>query len=163
MKKGPRYTIPPHPLFFGSLLFCSFLSGFGAMLGMRSTVSLVADPWFICLVSAIGAVIFSRNYVLDETGFTERILFFPRYKFRWESVGEVLVCEKSNDDERTRGMCIFVVTMRACDKFDPKRETIGDYVKRYRSFVTKIVVSKRKKQRYITMFEKTFGAVIVFD
>lgn len=163
MSNRQRYIIPPNPLRFGALLVCFVGSAIGTALGMRTSSSVVADPWFICIVTAIELIIFSKNYVLDKNGFTERILLFPHNRVCWERVAEVLVFEKSNDDERTKGECIFVITMRACDRFDPEQETIGAYVKRYKSFVTKIVVSKRKKDSYITMFEETFGAVVNYE
>ena len=163
MRNTQRYIIPPDPLRFGALLVCFFGTLPGAILGARSSSVVIADPWFICLVAGIEAIIFSKNYIFDDNGFTERILLFPRHRFSWKNVGEVLVFEKSNDDPRTKGECIIVITSSGCERFSPERETIGAYIKRYTGFVTKIVVSKKKKERYIAMLEDTFGTVVVFE
>ena len=158
-----QHVIPPYAIRFYGLLICFIASGIGTLLGVELHARRVAEPWLICIVSGIGMIVYSKSYVLYKTGFTERILWIPYRHNSWEFVGEVLVFEKSTTGVRSFGECVFVITSSGCKPFDPEKETIDAYIKRYKDFVTTIVVSKRKKADYIAAFEETIGSVSVFD
>ena len=74
--KKQKYIIPPYPIKFYGLLIGAIISAIMAINGVKFANSLIADPWFTSLVAAIGCIKFSKNYVLDQDGIKERILFF---------------------------------------------------------------------------------------
>ena len=162
MKQKYNYTIPPDPVKFGGSIVCVIIAGIMTLAGVELDYP-VADPWFLLLVGIGCTVITSKSYILDSQRLTERWMYVPVHRVRWEFVKQVLLFDRSNDDKKTHGEAIFIVTYLGCDDFDPKADTVTTYLDRYRKMVTLIPIPRKKKHIYKALFEQTFGPVEEFE
>jgi hypothetical protein len=162
LKQKQAYTIPSDPVKFGGSIIFVIITGIMTLAGVELDYP-VADPWFLFIVGIGCAVITSKSYVLDPQRLTERWMYIPVHRVRWEFVKQVLLFDRSNDDKKTQGEAIFVVTYFGCDDFDPKADTVSTYLSRYRKLVTLIPIPKKKKHIYKVLFAQTFGAVEEFE
>lgn len=162
MTSQKRYIIPPDPLKVFILALCVFGSGTTMLIGVDHDFPVV-DPWLLFVMSIVCLVLVSKSYVLDAEGITARIMFLPFHRIRWEFVNQILLFDKTNDDPRTRGETIFIVTVKGCNEFNPDHDTPHTYLQRYRGIISKITIPRKRKHIVKTYFENLYGVVVEYE
>lgn len=157
-----KYVIPPEPVKFGIMLVGTIMSGIMMLAGVEFDYPVV-DPWLLFVVGIWCTIVTGKYYVIDTNSITEKFLFIPIQRARWESIKQILLFEKSNDDKRSKGNALFILTCHGCDALNPETESVSAYLKRYREFVIKIEVPPKKKHQHKAMLEKIYGPVLEFD